>query len=89
VKTVVKSFDDMASGGARGGHDLRGILRVVGEGFLHQHVFAAVDGGRAPFEMCRRWQRHIDEIDVFTLDQLRITTQGHRNRMLGGEVPGA
>ncbi len=57
VVAVVEAFDEMASGGARRGHHLRGILRVVGEWLLHQHVFAAGERGRAPLEMRRRRQR--------------------------------
>jgi len=58
------------------------------EWLLYQHMFAALERGRAPLEMRRRRQGHVYEIDVVAGDKLGITTEGQGNRVLFGEVFG-
>ncbi len=86
MKPVVEAFDEMPAGGARRGHHLRGVLRIIGEGLLHQHMFAVGQRGRTPFQVRRRRQCHVHQVDIIVRDQFGITTQGDRNRVLGGEV---
>ena len=69
MKTIVKPFDQVAIRGARRGHHLRRVLGIAGEGFLHQHVFAIRECGRAPLQVLRRRQRDIDEVDVIARHQ--------------------
>ena len=62
------------------------VPRIAGERLFDQHVFATRERGRAPLEVGRRRQGDIHQVDVVAGDQLRITTEGHGNRVLRGEV---
>jgi hypothetical protein len=86
MEAIVETFEHVPSRGARRGHDARGILGIVGERLLDQHVFAAFQRRRAPLEVRRRWQRAVHELDVVTGHQLGIAAESHRDRMLGREV---
>ena len=86
MEAVVKAFEEMAARGFRRGDHLRGVLRIAGERLFDEHVFAVCERRRAPLEMGRGRQGDVHQVDVVACDELGITTECERQRVLRGEV---
>jgi hypothetical protein len=66
-------------------HHFRGLGTIQGDGFLHEHMFACVEGQCDPLMVHIVRRGHVDHIEIVRSDKLVVVAIGSLERHARGE----